>query len=58
MEKLVVMNYNTLEVHVYNVGSEANIDEGYIESLGHHASECSWMFGEEIGIIHHKGILK
>ena len=58
MEKLVVMNYNTLSVHVYNVDPEADIDEEYISNLGHHTSECSWMFGENIDIVHHKGILK
>ena len=58
MEKLVILEFNTLSVHVYNVDKDANIDEEYISNLGYHTSECSWMFGEEIDIVHHKGILK
>lgn len=57
-EKLVILDYSTSEVHVYDVDSEANIDEEYLENLGYHCSNCSWMFGQEIGIIHHKGVLK
>ena len=58
MEKLVVLDHSNSSVHFYNVDSEANIDEEYIESIGHHASNCSWMFAEDLDIFHHKGILK
>lgn len=58
MEKLVILNYSTCEVHIYNVDSETNVDETYIRELGHKPSECSWMFAGDIEIIHHKGILK
>ena len=58
MEQLVILDYNTLTVNIYNVDSEANIDEEYISNLGYHASECSWMVGQNIDIIKHRGILK
>ena len=57
-EKLVILEYSTQTVHVYNVDPEANIDEEYISNLGFHTSECSWMFGEAIEIIRHGGLLK
>lgn len=58
MEELVIMNYRSSELHFYKVESGTNIDEDYIRFLGHNPDECSWMFGEYIGIYRHKGILK
>lgn len=58
MKKLVILDYSNGSVHIYKVDSEANIDEEYIHDLGFHISECSWMFGENIEIFKHKGILK
>ena len=31
--------------------------EEYIKNLGYNTDECSWMFGEDINIFKHKGIL-
>lgn len=59
MENLVILNYNTGEVHIYNVSPEANIDEDYIQNgLGFNLDECSWMFGTDIEIIKHRRIIK
>ena len=57
IEKLIILNYASRQVHIYMVDSSADIDEEYIEKLGHNADECSWMFAEDIEIISHKGIL-
>lgn len=58
MEKLVILDYNTLSVNIYDVDSEANINEEYINNLGYHTSECSWMFAKNLNIVHHSRILK
>lgn len=58
MEKLVIIDYSDLSVHFYDIDSEANIDEDYLEELGFHTSNCSWMFGEDLTITFHKKILK
>lgn len=58
MEKLVILDYNTSEVHIYDVDSEADIGEEYISDLGFHTSECAWMFSECLGVVYHKEILK
>ena len=58
MEQLVILDYNDQSVHIYNIDSEADIDESYIRDLGFQASNCNWMFGEEISIHFHKNILK
>lgn len=54
MEDLVIMDYNTSEIHLYRVNSDVNIDEDYIIKLGHNPNECSWMFSGFINIIKHK----
>lgn len=58
MEKLVILDFNTASVNVYDVDSKANIDEEYISNLGYHTSECSWMFAEELNITYHKEVLR
>ena len=57
MDDLVILNYNTSEIHFYKVDSQVTIDETYIDSLGHNPDECSWMQGEYIDIIRHNGII-
>lgn len=57
IEKLVILDHCTNEVHIYICDPEADINEEYIENLGHHCSNCSWMFGEDISIIEHKELL-
>lgn len=54
MEELVILDYSTCEIHLYKVKADEDVDESYIENLGHKSSCCSWMFGEFIDIIRHK----
>ena len=58
MEKLIILDFCTASVHVYDVDSEANIDETYIENLGFNTNSCSWMFAENMEITFHKEVLK
>lgn len=58
MEKLVILDYSTCEVHIYNVDRDAEIDDEYIGNLGYKLSQCSYMFAEDIDIFQHKGVLK
>lgn len=58
MEKLVVLDYSDCSVHFYTVAPEADVNEEYLERLGHHCSNCSWMFGEDLFIYSHNEILK
>ncbi len=43
-EQLVVMNYVTGDVDIYNVDSNADIDEEYLSKLGYRTCDCHWMF--------------
>ena len=54
MGELAILDYSTLEVHIYKINHETNLNEDYIRSLGHNPVECSWMFGENINVIKHK----
>lgn len=58
MEKLALLDFDTKEVHIYNVFPDADISEDRIESLGHNTNMCQWMFGEDIKVVKHKGVLK
>ena len=58
MEKLIILDYVVPTVHIYDVDSNVEIDESYIEDLSINTNCASWMFGEDIEIIHHKGVLK
>lgn len=54
MEELVILNFNTSEVHFYKIEYDIDVNEEYIKKLGHNPDECSWMCGEFINIIKHK----
>ena len=56
-EKLAVLDSEKNEVHIYNVAPEADITPDYIEKLGHNTNNCWYIFGEDISIIEHQGIL-
>lgn len=58
MEKLVIIDYSDISVNIYDIDSEADIDEEYIHNLGYNPGNCSWMFGEGMEITYHKEILK
>ena len=54
MEELVILYYSTSEVHFYRIDNDTEVDESYIDSLGHNPNACSWMVSEFINIIKHK----
>lgn len=58
MEKLVILDYESGYVHLFDIDPNANIDEDYIRALGFNPDSCSWMFGDNIEVYIHKGILK
>lgn len=58
METLVILDYNTASVDIYNVDSEDDIDDKYIESLGHNPSDCTWVCAEFLKIQFNSTVLK
>ena len=57
MEKLVVLDYSTCTLHVYNIETEESVSDEYIVNLGYNPDACYWMIGD-VEILYHKGILK
>lgn len=58
MRQLIILDYSTTTVHFYQVADYIAINEEYIEKLGHHASNCEWMVGNNIDTVNHIGIQK
>lgn len=58
MEKLVIVDHSNTSVHFFNVAPDVNINEEYIEGLGFHCSNCSYMFAKDLTINFHEEILK
>ena len=58
MELLTILDFTTGEVDIYPVeyDNEPDMDE-LLDSLGHNANNCLWMFSEG-DITFHKEILK
>jgi hypothetical protein len=58
MEKLIILNFSTGEVNIYPIeyDSEPDMNE-LLDSLGHRANECQWMFTQG-NITYHKEILR
>ena len=45
MEKLIILDYNAGEVDIYPVEYEEEPDmDDLLDSLGHHANDCHYMF--------------
>ena len=57
MEHLTILDFNTGEVDIYPIDydNEPDIDE-LLDSLGHNANDCQWMFGTG-NITFHKEVL-
>lgn len=53
--QLVVLDYSLqeVEVHIYRIDLDTEVDESYIKDLGHDVNFCTWSFGYEVKIISH-----
>ena len=43
MEKLVILDYVSRSVDIYDIDSGTKVDDAYIEDLGYESSMCHWM---------------
>lgn len=55
MEQLAVMDYINHEVHLFDVDTDKDIE---LSELGFKDSDCHYMWGEEIKVVHHKEVIK
>lgn len=58
-EKLVVLDFMVQDVtiHIYQIGPDIEVDEGFIRRLGYDPNYCQWAFGTEAEVVKHKGII-
>ncbi len=55
MERLTILDFNTGEVDIYPVEYDEEPDmEELLDSLGHNANDCQWMFSDGNITIHNE----
>lgn len=55
---LIIMDYSTGKIHVYNIHAGLDVTDAFIEKLGYNRDEVSWMITENYDVEKHKGIFK
>lgn len=43
MKKIIILDFETGEVHIYNYSDKEDSDEDFLRSIGHSPSNCQWM---------------
>lgn len=51
------MDYNTASIHLYDCSPNIEMDDERIAQLGFNLDECYWMYGKDIDVVKHKGLL-
>ena len=55
MEQLAITNYITQEIHLFDVDTDREIE---LSELGFRDSDCHYMFGQHIPVIHHEEAIR
>lgn len=58
IEKLAIIDFRDNSIHLYNIDSNVDIDDNYLNILGFDPNMVQTMFGSKIDIVKHTGILK
>ena len=53
---LIIMDYSTGKIHIYNIHANLDVTDNFIEKLGYNIDEVSWMITENYNVEKHKGI--
>jgi len=58
IEKLAIIDFRDNSIHLYNIDSNVDMDDDYLNILGFDPNMVQTMFCSEIDIVKHAGILK
>lgn len=58
MQQLVILNYTTSTIDIYNIENLVDVNDDYLSSLGYNPDECSWMWSDELKVKFHSKTLK
>lgn len=60
MEKLIIIDFlvQDVNIHIYTIKSDIEIDDSFIKKLGFDPNYCSWHFGNKAEVINHEEILE
>lgn len=58
MEQLAIIDFRDKSIHLYNIDSDVDIDDEYLNILGFDPNMVQTIFANKIDIVKHVGILK
>lgn len=58
MEQLAIIDFVDNSIHLYNIDSDVDVDDEYLNILGFDPNIVQTMFANKIDIVKHVGILK
>lgn len=53
MQKIIVLDFSTAEVHIYTYNANKKEAEDVLAENNHRESECQWMICDEIKLLIH-----
>ena len=57
-EQVIILDFHSSSVHIYNLDEDIELDEEYLNELGFDADSVILMYGFEIPVVKHKEKLK
>ena len=53
MSKLIIFDYTNDSIHIFDIVSDVEIDDCYVQELGFSVSNCDWKVSDRLEIILH-----
>lgn len=57
-EQVIILDFHSSSVHIYDLDEDIELDEEYLNKLGFDADSVVLMYGFEIPVVKHKEKLK
>lgn len=53
MQKLVILDYNLGSIYFYDIKDDTEVNDFFIDGLGHRGKDCCWMIADNIPIYYY-----